>query len=569
MSSSDIDTDPGSGDDTIPNLEHTFAAPAVMPAEFRLVPGFEMLCLFLIAAAVGDPDGLYDGDFFPSQSWQHEPGEHLKRMGETIDFAGPLAQFLRTFLHDSRDLSDLLMWAVDFSDRSVARPDAFRTLSTYFIDCYFLEKVVRWSAKVPTFDYAGSLLHDLFSESGGCPGQYWVFCDHLPASGAILDAIRMFPGREHVPRGSGECRSRLREMFNECSDTNHYFITAAIGTIGGRMTLALFHATKFYLISDRNTAAYDKFTEINKLDSMRLYMLMYTCTSFVQFRLVDSVMKSSDMTFDQTAHVPVRDFVRTRMVKWSSDWLSFRDLLIEAVQFPAFFAANTRLPGLSDAPQDYAFALEVVCTRTQNWRDSAEPGKFARRFASYLKVDPVAFIANLTALFTAYGVFTNFVYRLIQFLQALAEKNAERTRTAFYQLFPFLPFHTPGVFRVIITFLTQVPKYGLIHKGYVGEALAVVIDRTSFDSSELGTLGTPAQFTEWSMRLPSHIFQAERANPRLTISEAVRRLKDSLLGALFVELDEIFNRPRPFDPKISALFADWSKQTSVDPAIRV
>jgi hypothetical protein len=302
------------GDDDVsnkPDLGHLANSQRSTPAQFRLVPGFETLCLFLISASLGDPEQIYASFYFQPQSWKPRVDKDPPtipptiitpaKMAPTIDLAEPLRKLLQD-LHDAPGLplTECLSRSLNFWDRSATLAENFRSLSRLFFDYQFLKQTVKPSQSCPTFDAVKDALHLLFFRSGLDPVQHVVACDGLPAGRTIREAIRMFSGRGALFQGPSLAPKKLDHILtkqNEDESQDDFFCLSAIGTIRAQMTLVVFLNHKFYLISDRSTAAYDKFEDIDRLNSMRLYFLFYNFAFNVRIGFTEAVNSQSEMTY--------------------------------------------------------------------------------------------------------------------------------------------------------------------------------------------------------------------------------------------------------------------------------
>jgi hypothetical protein len=154
---------------------------------------------------------------------------------------------------------------------------------------------------------------------------------------------------------------------------------------------------------------------------------------------------------------------------------------------------------------------------------------------------------------------------LVDFLEKLFEKNSEQARTALYPLFAFFPLNTDKPLQVIIPFLVRVAKRNGALRGFIADALTVAIEGSFFDSLGPDLPWTAAEVSKSKNKLPSSLFQTERAPEPFGISQAVERFK--AIVKEFPELEEINRSAVGLVPRATKSFQDWAKQVLVDPGI--
>jgi hypothetical protein len=543
----------GPDETNAPNLSHLDNRERQSPPSFQLVPDCHFVSLFLVAMTLTDPDDIFSSLYF-SQT----------KLSGTVDMSGPLTKFLQHFHCSDESLLELLPLSTDFFDRSATRHAKFPEFEELLERDFFFPLVLSATPEKSTFEsWKDELFRTFFeTQSGALARQRLIRSDGIAGSLSIREAIRIFPGGKHLFKETDVAFvTNVLEGLNDQDDQNDLFCLWLIGTFESRMTLVIILGDNFYMFSDRSTVSYDKSDDFGKIEQMRIYLMGFAGTRSVRTNFAKVVRLKSKMTYLKSVHNPMREFITGEVSRAMARPFTFCEFVEEAVQRPAIFVAKYRDPlGIVPVPE-YGFALEVVCEMTHSWTSGDEHIEFLKGFMQKLNVRDPEFIDNVAKLFNAYVAFTNFVYRLMEFVDCLGTGIEGKARMALYPLCGFIPFELELPFVCVVRYLTKIARDRVNIYRLVEEALAVMIEPGYFRQVET-QLPSPEEFDGWSKRLPSHLFTIEGLREPLGITQAIRRFRE-LKGRN--ELDEL-GKVKQVQPVVRTEFKTWVRQ-AVGPAI--
>jgi hypothetical protein len=260
----------------------------------------------------------------------------------------------------------------------------------------------------------------------------------------------------------------------------------------------------------------------------------------------------------------MREFIRTEVERAMLKEYVFSEFLEEVIQRPAVFVAKCRCKLGNVSVADCAFALEVVCSMTQNWVDGVDHIEFLNEMG----VNDPEFVDNFAILFNAYIMFTHFVYRLIEFTEGYENRNNEMVRVALYQLCASIPFEVEFVFVCGVRWMIGIARRLLWIRGIVEDLLAVMVESEFFDQEETSLCCTPEAFDAKSKRDPSQLVTIEGIPEPLGIPQAIQKLR--MLRGIGEELDRIGSEVNGKKaPVLRVAFARCARRFVVGPAIWV